>query len=123
MNEATSKSFRHITIAVIIVVGVTLNTILLRGAGSSSDGIIVQERLDLYKSQYEEHTRRNLEYLEERISKAERRHDEYFNSLNRRMDIVENKTDRVVNKASVTTTVNNTFTPISVVSNNNNKKD
>lgn len=115
MNESTSKTVRQVIIAFIIVLGVTLNTLLLKGAGGSRDTTYIQDRIDLHEKQVKKIIQNNLEYLEERISKSELRQDTYYNSLNRRLDIVENKYDRALNNpVAVRSEVNvaNTFSPM-----------
>ena len=51
MNESASKTIRQVTIALIIVLGVTLNTLLLKGAEGSRDTTYIQDRIDLHEKQ------------------------------------------------------------------------
>jgi hypothetical protein len=122
VDESVSKTIRHVLIAIVITVGVTLNTLLLKGAGGSRDTVYLQDRIDLHIEQTQKQLRQNLEYLEARIAKAEARQDGYYNTLNRRLDIVENKYDRVLNNSIMARTsvqVNNTFSPNTVIENKN----
>lgn len=123
MDESTTKTVRHVLIAVIIVTGVTLNTILLKGAGISRDAVYIQDRIDLHVEQTQKQLRQNLEYIEGRVAKAEARQDTYYNTINRRLDVVENKYDRAItntitSRASVNVT--NTFSPELKIENNKN---
>lgn len=121
MDESVLKTIRHVLIVIVITVGVTLNTILLKGAGGSRDTVYLQDRIDLHIEQTQKQVRQNLEYLEGRLAKAESRQDTYYNTLNRRLDIVENKYDRAVNSAVSRSSVNvtNTFSPNAVIENKN----
>lgn len=123
MDESTTKTVRHVLIAVIIVIGVTLNTILLKGAGSSRDAAYIQDRIDLHVEQTQKQLRQNLEYIEDRVAKAEARQDIYYNTINRRLDVVENKYDRAItNTITSRTSVNvtNSFRPELKIENNKN---
>ena len=123
MDESTSKTIRHILIAVIIVTGVTLNTILLKGAGSSRDTVYIQDRIDLHVEQTQKQLRQNLEYIEGRVAKAEARQDTYYNTINRRLDVVENKYDRAITNTITSralVNVTNSFSPELKIENNKN---
>lgn len=111
MNEPVIRSIKQVVVVIVIVAGVTLNTVLLKGAGNSSDILTMAESVELNKSQTEDMVRRHREYIEARVSKAEERQDSYYNILNRRVDIIENKYSRVENSLLSSTTINNNFTP------------
>ena len=111
-GSSRAEHVKQVAIVVVIVVGVTLNTILLKGAGDSSDILTMKETIDLHKVQMDRSIRQNLEYLEQRISKAEARQDAFYNDLNRRVDMVENRFSRITeNNLAAKTTINNTFNP------------
>lgn len=112
MNEkALASSIKQVVIVLIVVAGITVNTMLLKGAGNSSDILTTQESVELHKEQTDKLIRQNVSYLEKRIAKAEERQDAYYNSLNRKVDIVENKLLRFSENQMGKTIVNNTFAP------------
>lgn len=112
MNEkALASSIKQVVIVLIVVTGITVNTMLLKGAGNSSDILTTQESVELHKEQTDKLIRQNVGYLEKRIAKAEERQDAYYNSLNRKVNIVENKLLRFSENQMGKTIVNNTFTP------------
>lgn len=112
MNEkALTSSIKQVVIVLIVVAGITVNTMLLKGAGNSSDILTTQESVELHKEQTDKLIRQNVSYLEKRIAKAEERQDAYYNSLNRKVNIVENKLLRFSENQMGRTIVNNTFTP------------
>lgn len=110
-EKALTSSIKQVVIVLIVVTGITVNTMLLKGAGNSSDILTTQESVELHKEQTDKLIRQNVDYLEKRIAKAEERQDAYYNSLNRRVDIVENKLLRFSENQMGKTIVNNTFTP------------
>lgn len=110
-EKALTSSIKQVVIVLIVVAGITVNTMLLKGAGNSSDILTIQESVELHKEQTDKLIRQNVDYLEKRIAKAEERQDAYYNSLNRKVDIVENKLLRFSENQMGKTIVNNTFTP------------